>query len=110
MRGIRKPFHKHFRFKKIKGVWYVLYKTDPFKPKSTGIRVSNDNESDAINWAYANMHFKQDDSVTFRTFARDFFDPEKCTWTRRMIKKQRTFGAEYLPAHFLEKVAISSYI
>lgn len=104
---MRKPFHQHFRFKRVRGYWYVIYKEDPGHPKSTGIRVeiypdASNNESDAVNWAYANMHFGVESTITVRKFAKDFFDPEGCAWTRRKLLKagrndRRPFNSAYLP-------------
>jgi len=99
---MNKPFHKDFRFKKQRGYWYVIYKIDPGRPKSTGIRVTEDNELDAINWAYANMHFGVESDITLRHFAENFFNLEKCTWTKRQFIKasrnnRQPFSSAYLP-------------
>lgn len=64
--------------------------------------------NDAVAWAYTNMETVQSRStISFREFAQHFFDPERCTWTKRKFAKNRRkgiedripFGAEYLPAH-----------
>ena len=44
------------------------------------------------------MYMPQNSSITFGESARDFFDPEACSWTRRMLKKGRTYGASYFAA------------
>ena len=91
----RKAYHDDFRFKNRNGVFYVIYRTRPDRPISTGQQTEND----AVAWAYSHIEDKPKTKLTFRQFAQDFFIPGKCPWTIRMTKKGRSFGAEYLPGH-----------
>lgn len=91
----RKPYHKDFRFKNRNGIYYVIYRTRPDQPRSTGQRT----EEDAIAWAYANMDEKPSPKITFKNFAQDFFIPGKCPWSTQMIQKGRTLNAYYFEGH-----------
>ena len=91
----RKSYHEHFRFKNRNGIYYVLYRIEPGRPRSTGQHT----EEDAIAWAYAHMGEKVHVRTTLKEFAKDFFIPGKCTWATRMLKKGRTFNAEYFSGH-----------
>lgn len=97
--GKHKPYHDDFRFKKVGGVFYVIYKTDPAHPRSTRIPVS-EGESAAVNWAYANMHRPREQSISLRQLAVDFFIPGKCTWTnRKLIKARRNNREAFAPSY-----------
>jgi integrase len=91
----KKPYHSDFRFKNRNGIYYVIYKTRPDKPISTG-QVT---EEDAIAWAYAHQLDKPKVNIKFRDFAESFFVAGECPWTTRMTEKGRVFGAEYLPGN-----------
>lgn len=91
----RKPYHDDFRFKVRNGIYYVLYRYEPGRPRSTG----QTTETEAIAWAYAHLGESTRSASTLRDFARDFFIPGKCTWATRMLKKGRTFAADYFPGH-----------
>lgn len=101
-----------FRFFKVKSkrgsVYYVVYDHDPSHPKSTGVVVNPKDRrnryepagyDEAVAWAYANLEtVRRGSNMTLREFAESFFDPQRCPWAKRMIKKGRTFGAYFLPA------------
>ena len=91
----RKSYHEYFRFKKRNGIYYVLYRTEPGRPRSTG----QIKEDDAVAWAFTHMGEKPIRSLTMREFARDFFIPESCPWAQRMLKKGRTFNVYYFDGH-----------
>ena len=91
----RKPYHDDFRFKNRNGIYYVIYRTRPDRPVSTGQRT----EEEAIAWAYAHRDERPSPKITLKDFARDFFIPGKCSWSTRMLEKGRTYHAEYFPAH-----------
>ncbi len=111
------PFRFVKRFSKQGLVSYVVYDHDPAHTKSTGVLVDPRRRNyswepagydDAVAWAYTNMETIQFRStITFREFAEHFFDPKRCTWTKRKFAKNHRkgvedrapFGAEYLPAH-----------
>ena len=108
------PFRFEKRQSKRGPVYYVIYDFDPAHPKSTGVLVNVNDKNDkwapagyddVVAWAYASLEKIQIHSdISFGEFARDFFDPEKCTWTRRQLIRLRRsgrkpFGADYLPAH-----------
>ena len=99
----RKSYHEHFRFKNRNGICYVLYRTEPGRSLSTGQHT----EEDAIAWGYAHMGEKVHVRTSLKEFAKDFFIPGKCTWTTRMLKKGRTFNAEYFSGH---RGRLQSYI
>ena len=90
-----KPYHGDFRFKRRNEIFYVIYRTEPGRPRSTG----QANESDAIPWSYAHMGEPVLRGSTLKEFAKDFFLPGKCTWSTRMLKKGRTFNAQYFTGH-----------
>ena len=102
------PFYLIKRPSKRGKIYYVVYDADPAHPKSTSILVSPKDKKHkwepagydaAISWSYANLEIRINNSdITLGEFARDFFTPES-SWVRRMKKKRRSFGAEYLPAH-----------
>jgi len=102
MPRLPKTYHEHFRLKKKRGRWYVLYRGDEAHPRSTGIpvdtRFADENESAAVNWAYANLYQDKPKSITLEEYAHGFFDPETCKWTRRNItgRRQRQFNSLYL--------------
>ena len=91
----KRPFHDDFRFKRRNGIFYVIFRFEPGRPRSTG----QTTESDAIAWAYAHMNEPVRPNVTFADFTKCFFVPGECSWATRMLKKGRTFNAEYFTGH-----------
>lgn len=91
----RKAYHEHFRFKKRNGIYYVLYRTEPGRPRSTG----QITEEEAVAWAFAHLGEKPHRPLTLREFAKGFFLPETCNWSRRMLKKGRTYSVYYFQGH-----------
>ncbi len=86
----------------MKGRWYVLYRKDEAHPKSTGIpadpAVPDQNESAAVHWANAGLYIEKPSKITFEEYAKDFFIPDKCKWTRRNItgRRQKKYNSLYL--------------
>jgi len=103
------PFRFVKRNSKRGRIYYVIYDHDPAHPKATGVLVdpADKNRSfeaagydDAVAYAYANLEVTRSGSqITLREFAQHFFDPERCTWTRRMLRKEKRFHASYLEAN-----------
>ena len=84
-------------------MYYVIYRTEPGRPRSTG----QTTETDAIAWSYAHLGEKPRANLTLAEFAKDFFIPEKCTWTTRVLKKGRTFNSGYFPEH---RIRLERYV
>lgn len=91
-----------FRFKKRKMTrghyYYALFDFEPSKPRATGILVKKNQDfpeipygkERAIAEAYRIMDtFRPISAPTLGYYAEDFFFPDKCTWSKRLLKRQK---------------------
>jgi len=89
----------YFRFKKHKGLWYIVYKTNPGKEVPTGRSVDRYSLNDMIPWAYGRLDKKPTTPVRFGEFTKDFFLPEKCGWSQMMLGTGHTYSSSFFVTH-----------
>lgn len=92
------PFRFYRRKVGDRRVYYVVYDTDPARPRSTGIEATEENYDTAVSWAYAHQNEALQQRITLKRATESMFT-DSCRWRRRREAKGRNRAESYYVLH-----------
>lgn len=77
----------------------MIYKKAPGTEVPTGRSVAEFTEDEMDAWAFSKMDEKPIRRVTLSEFAAEFFIPDKCSWSKRMLGNGHSYWSQFFPTH-----------